>query len=143
MVNTLLIGALMKIIIKISVLFYVLSALVSCTSASFETTSNGYPLNTPSDMKALEKSIIVSLANFNWYVTEKEDGMIYARYSKSDNLIIAEIGVEYSEEGYSIYYRDSKNLDADLDRMMIHKNYNRWIANLNKTIYNNYILFAD
>jgi hypothetical protein len=33
---------------------------------------------------------------------------------------------------------DSKNLDANLERMKIHPNFVRWIRNLNKSIAENY-----
>jgi hypothetical protein len=40
--------------------------------------------------------------------------------------------------GISIAYVDSKNLKADLKAKTIHRNYIRWIANLDKTIAEEY-----
>ncbi len=114
--------------------------LSSCTSASFELTSDGLNHSAPFDVEKLEKSIKTSLVNYNWSITDINDGLITAQYSKSNGVIVADIKVEYDSEGYSITYVDSKNLDANLKRMTIHKNYNRWIANLNKTISMNYMV---
>lgn len=118
---------------------------ISCsTLASFEQTSEGRFLSTEEvDTKLLKKSIKLALVKFNWIIVEESDDAIIARFSKSDNLIFAEIVVEYGIDGYSISYLNSKNLDVNLTKGRIHRNYNRWIANLNKTIYENYLLLEE
>jgi hypothetical protein len=109
------------------------------TSMPFEYTTQGYSLGDNVDRELLEKSINVSLIKFNWIPYEQEPGSIKAQYSKSDGIITADIQVLFTDDSYSINYLGSKNLDENLRKMKIHKNYNRWIANLNKTIYETYL----
>lgn len=79
------------------------------------------------------------MVQYGWIIEEDRTGLIEARYSKSEGAIVADIRIEYDKTGYVISYVDSSNLDADLEEGVIHKNYVRWIANLNKSIYTNYI----
>lgn len=46
----------------------------------------------------------------------------------------AEVDIPYSVTGYSIVYRDSRELDYNPKRNTIHGNYNKWIGNLSGTI---------
>ncbi|MBF9015470.1 MULTISPECIES: hypothetical protein [unclassified Oceanispirochaeta] len=110
------------------------------TSAPFNITSEGYPIESEMNPQILEKSIHLSLLNYGWEVTSKNEGKITAKYSKSEDLINANIEILFDTEGYSISYVDSKNLDFNDKRMTIHRNYNRWIANLNKSIAENYYI---
>ncbi|MDC7219024.1 MAG: hypothetical protein PQJ59_03725 [Spirochaetales bacterium] len=110
------------------------------TSMPFEYTVEGYSLGTDIDKDILEKSIKIALMKYNWIPYEEVPGSIKSQFSKSEGLITCDIQVLYNDGGYSINYLGSKNLDENLKRMTIHKNYNRWIANLNKVIYENYLL---
>lgn len=42
----------------------------------------------------------------------------------------AEVLISFSEANYSIVYSDSRMLDYDEKRRRIHRNYNKWVANL-------------
>lgn len=44
----------------------------------------------------------------------------------------ADITIAYDADSYSIRYRDSQNMDYNNGK--IHRNYNRWVANLNYDI---------
>lgn len=128
---------LFHLIFSLAIIFCFTSCVT--TSADFEKTTRGHFLEAPINTDVLKQSILKSLMTYNWEVTYAEDGQINARYSKSENTIVADIEIIYNEETYEISYIDSKNLDVDLEKMSIHRNYNRWIANLNKTIYMEYI----
>ncbi|EAU0260602.1 hypothetical protein A6855_28670, partial [Salmonella enterica] len=56
--------------------------------------------------------------------------VIKARQQNRDH--IAEVRITYSATGYSIKYDSSLNLLASGGK--IHKNYNRWVRNLDKDI---------
>ena len=79
------------------------------------------------------------MVNYNWIITDDADGIITAKYEKSNGLIAADIKISYDEKSYSIEYVDSKNLDVNLEAKKIHRNYVRWINNLNKMIYQTYL----
>ncbi len=106
---------------------------------AFEPRQEGLLLQGPINTDKLANSIRISLVNYDWKITEDGDGVIFARYEKSNGLIMATIKVSYDTKSYSIEYVDSKNLDANLEAKKIHRNYVRWINNLNKFIYQTYL----
>ncbi|MBN1799469.1 MAG: hypothetical protein JW822_12920 [Spirochaetales bacterium] len=126
--------------IKKYVLILVLLALVfSCKSlANFESEYQGHELTKPIDIAKLKIAIRMSLINYNWNILSESEGKFLAKYEKSHGTINATIQVNYSRDGYTIKYIDSKNLDADTDNMKIHPNFVRWINNLNKAISQSY-----
>lgn len=126
---------------KLSILLVIFLSFISCvtTSANFDKITEGHFLEKPINTEVMKQSILTSLMTYNWEVTFVNEGQINARYSKSENTIIADIEILYNDESYNISYISSKNLDVDLEKMSIHRNYNRWIANLNKSIYMEYI----
>ena len=46
----------------------------------------------------------------------------------------AEVTIPYSESSYSILYSDSRVLDYNEKKQRIHRNYNRWVIKLSRTI---------
>ncbi len=65
-----------------------------------------------------------------WIMSETAPGIIKARQQARDH--VAEVQINYSATGYSIHYLSSLNLMASGGQ--IHKNYNRWVHNLDKDI---------
>jgi predicted small lipoprotein YifL len=65
-----------------------------------------------------------------WIMSEAGPGVIKARQQTRDHM--AEISITYSANGYAINYDNSQNLLASGGK--IHKNYNRWVHNLDKNI---------
>jgi hypothetical protein len=127
-------------VIKKSLAVLTLFALLfSCQSVgNLESEYEGHELSKPIDLDKLKGAIQLGLLKFNWKILSESGGKFIAKYEKSHGTISATIEVNYSREGYSIKYVDSKNLDADLERMKIHPNFVRWIRNLNKSIAENY-----
>lgn len=127
---------------KIAILF--LATMVVCASglyaqtAPFEPVYTGYTLEAPINTQKLASAIRLGLAHYNWVVIEEAEGSITARFEKSNGSIYAVIKVVFDKNSYHIEYVDSKNLDADLEEKIIHRNYMRWIRNLDKYIYMHY-----
>ncbi|MDC7126942.1 MAG: hypothetical protein PQJ46_15325 [Spirochaetales bacterium] len=120
-------------------------AFTSCTtftSRSFSPDIDGYGLATPVNVEVLEKSIQLASTHYHWQIEEQYEGKIIASFQKGEGVIYAQIEIDYDEAGYSIHYLNSRNIDADLTRMTIHKNFVRWVANLNKGIYTYYLKFS-
>jgi hypothetical protein len=120
----------------------VILIVVSCTSftaAPFEPEVEGYYLTAPIDKDKLVSAIKISLIHLNWFIYDANENAIQAKYVKSGGNVQSKIEIRFDNNGYSIHYIDSKGLDCDKERMLIHKNYNRWIANLNKNIYVRYL----
>lgn len=124
--------------------FLLLAALVVCTSGLYAQTNEfdpiykGYTIGAPIDTEKLASCIRQSLAHYNWVITDNTDGAITARFEKSNGNIYAVIKVVYDKNSYHIEYVDSKNLDVNLEKKRIHRNYVRWIRNLDKSIFVNY-----
>jgi len=134
-------GILKKVwkICVVSVLLGIVTASISAQTTSFEPIVKGQELPAPVDTVKLDKSIRSSLVQFNWRIVEAAEGSITARYEKAKGTIYAVINVIYNKEGYRIEYVDSARLDVNLEKKKIHRNYVRWVANLDKAIYSRYL----
>lgn len=66
----------------------------------------------------------------NWRMKTESVGVIDGRYISRGHM--AHIRINYTANGYRINYVDSENLNADNGK--IHRNYNRWINNLDHDI---------
>lgn len=66
----------------------------------------------------------------NWIMTETGPGMIKGRLQSRDHSV--QVSIPYTATSYSINYENSLNLKAADGK--IHKNYNRWVNNLDHDI---------
>ena len=80
--------------------------------------------------KDIKKAIIRAGAGLGWNMKAKASnhiiGTLYLRKH------VAVVDIKYSKKSYNIVYKSSQNLDYDGTN--IHKNYNGWVANLNRQI---------
>jgi hypothetical protein len=82
-------------------------------------------------MEDISKAIIAAGQSLGW-VMKKVDGaneIIGVLYIREH---MAKVSIKYTNEFYSIKYLDSANLKYDGTN--IHKNYNGWVQNLNRSI---------
>ncbi len=75
------------------------------------------------------------LKNRGWAIIEESPGVYVAQYAKPNPDVeggahLAVIQVNYDADSYSIDYVDSTGLMYDGGSGVIHRNYNRWVANL-------------
>lgn len=111
--------------------------LFSCQTEPFSIETQGYDISESIDVVKMNDSIRQSLIKFHWVIIQDSESEFIAEFSKNGG-IMAQISVKYDEYGYSIEYLDSSNLSVNLEKMKIHYNFNRWIANLNRDIYLKY-----
>lgn len=71
-----------------------------------------------------------ALRSRGWQIDARRPGAIDATIVA--RIHRASITVSYDADSYSIAYRSSENLDYENGK--IHRNYNRWIANLHRDI---------
>lgn len=119
----------MKKVIRWAAAIAVIGALAGCArTAPIEqiqtTVSAGH---TEAQVK---KAIIKAGTQREWIMSEAGPGVIKARQQSRDH--VAEIKITYSATSYSINYDSSLNLMASGGK--IHRNYNRWVHNLDKDI---------
>ncbi|GAA5645391.1 MULTISPECIES: hypothetical protein [Vibrio] len=78
----------------------------------------------------VKNAIIEAASDRGWIVAEVNPGELNATIQVRSHA--AEVRIPYSEKYYSILYVSSVNLKAEDGH--IHRNYNRWINNLNVDI---------
>lgn len=78
----------------------------------------------------VKKAILKAGVERQWIMSEAGPGVIKARQQSRAHT--AEIRINYTASSYDINYENSQNLQASGGQ--IHKNYNRWVRNLDKEI---------
>jgi len=97
----------------------------------------GSNLPAPIDMDRFKAATLAALEYLGYSVVESDGrGYVIARLSKTSWWVT--IKVCYWADEYWFEYLDSNNLDADPAADRIHRNYRRWIPNLDKYIAVNY-----
>jgi hypothetical protein len=126
--------------LKFSLLFAILVFAVAC--------STGTPVLVPKtevqnvDLKTVEEAILKSTREAGWKPDVVKSGVIKATLTQRKHM--AAIQIEYSSKSYTIKYSDSQNLEYDKKNNTIHRNYNRWVNNLDRRITKNlYNLSSD
>lgn len=80
----------------------------------------------------VKKAIIRAGISLGWKIKEVEPGKLVGLLNLRRHM--AKIDIPYSKEGYSLIYVDSSELNYDAEKGEIHKNYNKWIRNLDQKI---------
>ncbi|EAM7299174.1 hypothetical protein T029_19210 [Salmonella enterica subsp. enterica serovar Give] len=119
----------MNLIVKWFVVFAVVAALAGCARTApiaqvHSTVSAGHTA------KQVKTAILKAGQKRDWIMTEDGPGMIKGRLQARDHS--AQVIILYSATSYSINYENSLNLKAADGK--IHKNYNRWVNNLDHDI---------
>lgn len=78
----------------------------------------------------VRSAIFQAGAQRKWIMNDAGPGLIKGRQQSQGH--VAEVRINYSATGYAINYDSSLNLRASGGK--IHKNYNRWVRNLDKDI---------
>ncbi|MFM2587773.1 hypothetical protein [Vibrio sp. TBV020] len=91
-----------------------------------EDTPVGYNLQS----KQVKMAIMQAATNRGWVVEEVNSGELNAKIHVRSHY--AEVKIPYNAKFYSILYLNSDNLKAEGGK--IHRNYNRWVNNLNVDI---------
>jgi hypothetical protein len=83
---------------------------------------------TVSQGRTVDGAIKSALEGRGWVIKSESPGRIEAYVAPRTHR--ADILITYDDHSYAITYVSSSNLDYNEKRQSIHKNYNRWIANL-------------
>lgn len=104
-------------------------AIVGCSTAEVLSIHDA-PINANLQARDAGPVIEQALTVRGWQVAARRPGAIDAYIVVRQHR--ADIAITYNADSYSIAYRDSQGLNYR--NGMIHRNYNRWIANLNADI---------
>ncbi|KGY14253.1 hypothetical protein NM22_02005 [Vibrio tubiashii] len=100
-----------------------------------EDTPVGYNLQS----KQVKMAIMQAATERGWVVDQTNENELHAKLLVRSHS--AEIKIPYNDKFYSILYLSSENLRESGGK--IHRNYNRWINNLNVDIKRNLALMAS
>ncbi|WP_127960187.1 hypothetical protein [Serratia microhaemolytica] len=119
----------MKKIVKLCAVLVVAAGLAGCArTAPIENIKT--PVSTGHTSEQVKQAIFSAGARYKWVMTETKPGVIHGRQQTRAHSV--DVTIPYSATGYAITYDNSFNLRAANGK--IHKNYNRWVRNLNKEI---------
>jgi hypothetical protein len=119
-------------------LYLVLLSLVAgglgCTSQPIrdlkDTPVPAHPDGSPRTMAEVQKAILAACSQRGWAANVESEGVIAASLIVRAHM--ASVTIQYAPTSISILYRDSSNLHHHDDK--IHRNYNRWVGVLYRTI---------
>lgn len=83
-------------------------------------------------IQEVEKAIFSGAARKGWDINKEQDGLMVA--TLKHGRLLAEVEIPYSENSYSIYYKNSKHLRYWAWLKRIHVRYNRWVKYLRNSI---------
>ncbi|EIU7558797.1 hypothetical protein MNY66_17870 (plasmid) [Moellerella wisconsensis] len=106
--------------------------LTGCTrTAAINTPTTTITANVSADK--VKEAILLAGKERKWIMTQVKPGVIDARYVPRGHSV--SVRINYTATSYTINYVSSNNMKAGDGK--IHKNYNRWINNLDVDIQRN------
>jgi len=123
----------MKKIVQILAAMTLAGALAGCARTAPVQNINNAPVSAGYTQAQVRAAILKAGQQRKWVMTDAGPGVIKGRLKSRDHT--AEIRITYSANNYSINYENSQNLKAQGGK--IHKNYNRWVNNLDRQIQRN------
>jgi len=115
---------------RFSLIAALLLGVAACTSKPVMNVENRTPPAAVRSEDDMRRAILTALQSRQWTVERADRGNIMALIQRRSHQ--AEISIPYSATSYSIRYRDSQNLGYKNGK--IHRNYNKWIHNLDRSI---------
>jgi hypothetical protein len=116
-----------------TLLFAVAIAAAGCTAQPIYTVTDA-PITTPTgknlSMQEVQAAIVRAGVPLGWQITPEKPGRLTGRLTLRSHVAVVDI--EHNTKQYSIKYRDSTDLNAKDGT--IHRNYNSWVQNLDKSI---------
>ena len=85
-------------------------------------------------IKEVAKAIEDGAKRRSWQVEKnKDNSYTLTLFNRQHEIVVL---AKYSATGWTIIYKDSKNMKYDARKNLIHPNYNRWVQSLDNTIRN-------
>ena len=105
--------------------------LAGCRSAPIYNVDNApVDISAKHSSKDIKKAIRRAGISLGWVIKDKKPGQLIGTLNL--RTFTAIVDIRYNNKTYSITYKDSVGLNYDGTN--IHKNYNSWIQNLNRSI---------
>jgi len=111
----------------------ILLILAGCGGTAVYNIDNSNTIDSKNSMKQIETAIKKGALRKNWSVKKVKEGLLTATINVRGRHI-AVVSIPYTTKGYKIDYKDSQGLKYDPSSNTIHKNYNKWVRNLERNI---------
>jgi hypothetical protein len=123
----------MKKILNSLIIATILIVVSNCTAPSIPIYNiDKHAISTQKTAEDVYKTIKTAGASLGWIIRKEKEGVATGKLLIRKHMAL--IKITYNRDSYSIQYVDSENLDYNKKTNTIHKNYNGWIKNLERTI---------
>jgi hypothetical protein len=114
-----------KVFVAVCLLF-----VAACASKPPVMNIDNVAIATPHTLEQVRQAIVAGGVSKGWLMQETKPGVVHGTLKAHSHQ--AEVDVTYTAQTYSIDYVSSVNLDYK--NGTIHRNYNKWVSNLNEAI---------
>ncbi|PYB94627.1 hypothetical protein [Pseudomonas fulva] len=121
----------MSSLLRAAALGLVLAGIAGCTSKPVLNPSEQLAAATPYTHQQVQQAILKAIVERGWTARSVGASVIQADITVR-NTFYAAVDIHYSASQFRIDYRDSRELGYDDGK--IHRNYNRWVYNLDRSI---------
>ncbi|SET41515.1 MULTISPECIES: hypothetical protein [unclassified Pseudomonas] len=121
----------MSSLLRVTLITLALLVSAGCTSKPILNTQHDLPANAQVSEEKMKTVIVNALQKREWTVQRLSPQLVQAEITVR-NQYYAAIDIRYTRNSYAITYRDSRDLGYKDGK--IHRNYNRWVNNLDSDI---------
>ena len=121
----------MSSLLRVTLITLALLITAGCTSKPILNTQHNLPADTQVSEEKMKTVIVNALQKREWTVQRLSPQLVQAEINVR-NQYYAAIDIRYTRTSYAITYRDSRDLGYKDGK--IHRNYNRWVNNLDSDI---------
>lgn len=123
----------MKKVIHLLLLTTIGLIFFGCKATTIQNIDNSGTIQKKVTMQQVEMAIKKGAMRKNWATKKIQEGLLEATVNVRGKHI-AVVDIAYNTKGYKIDYKDSQGLKYDAESNTIHKNYNSWVAHLQRNI---------
>ena len=121
----------MSSLLRVTLITLALLVTAGCTSKPILNTQHDLPADAQVSEEKMKTVIVNALQKRDWTVQRLSPQLVQAEITVR-NQYYAAIDIRYTRNSYAITYRDSRDLGYKDGK--IHRNYNRWVNNLDSDI---------
>ncbi|ASV36271.1 hypothetical protein CI807_08800 [Pseudomonas sp. NS1(2017)] len=121
----------MSSLLRVTLITLALLVTAGCTSKPILNTQHDLPADAQVSEEKMKTVIVNALQKREWTVQRLSPQLVQAEINVR-NQYYAAIDIRYTRNSYAITYRDSRDLGYKDGK--IHRNYNRWVNNLDSDI---------
>lgn len=121
----------MSSLLRVTLITLALLVTAGCTSKPILNTQHDLPADAQVSEEKMKTVIVNALQKREWTVQRLSPQLVQAEINVR-NQYYAAIDIRYTCNSYAITYRDSRDLGYKDGK--IHRNYNRWVNNLDSDI---------